>query len=108
MRNCLFASTLHIFDRFGEISAAAVMMGQLVDMLFEPICEQLLDSSTRALVQNPSALGEYRVVRDLLGQRVLEGEFDVTHGRLLVDELRQLEIREHSFQFRVASRYRCL
>jgi len=42
-----------------------------------------------------AALEQKRTVGDFLGKRVFEDVFNVTGGRLLVDELRELQPAEH-------------
>ena len=77
-----------------RVGAAAVMVGQLGQVIVDPILEQRLDRLTRALMQEPAALHQHGVVRDFLGQRVFEDVLGFGKGGLLVDELAELEIRE--------------
>ncbi len=49
--------------------------------------KQPLDGRSRSLVQEFAPLDQQRVVGNVVGQRVLEGVFDISHRRLLVDEL---------------------
>ena len=49
-------------------------------------------------MSGPAAFDQHRVVRDFLGQRVLEAVLDIADRGLLVDELGQLQIAEHSIE----------
>src|SRR5229473_1206801 len=90
--------TLQILDRLDEVIAADVMMGQLVQMVLQLPSENRLEGLSGALVQELAALDQYRVVGDLLRQRMLEDVFDIAGGRLFVDELRRLQVGEHTLQ----------
>src|SRR5713101_3466300 len=58
-----------------RIGSAAVVVGQLGQVIVDPILEQRLDRLTRALMQESAALDQYGIVRDLLREHVLEGIF---------------------------------
>jgi hypothetical protein len=58
-----------------------------------------------ALVQKLAALLKNRVVGDLLREGMLEDVFDIAGGRLLVDELAQLEVIEQAVEFVIRFRH---
>src|SRR5713226_9506227 len=74
------------------------MMRQLDEMIVQLLCEHRLKRYSGSLVQELAALEQQRVVGDLLRQRMLEDVLDIAGGRLLVDELRHLQVREPSLQ----------
>ncbi len=75
------------------------MMGRFGQMVLQPIGKQRLKRLRCAFVQQPAALGEHRVVSDLQGQGMLESVFDIAHHGLFVDELSELQRRQHPLQF---------
>jgi hypothetical protein len=88
-----------VFHRLGYVAAAVEVMGQLGQMILQPIAKQILDRLGRAFVQQPAALDKHRVVGNFLGQGMLESVFDIGKGRLLVDELGQPQQRKCRLQF---------
>jgi hypothetical protein len=54
-------------------------------------------------MQRLASLGQHRVVRHLLRQRVLEFVFDLRKGRLFVNELAKLQSGKYPLQFVVRS-----
>ena len=75
------------------------MMRELGQMLFELAVVKRFERCADPLVHLLAPLDQYRVVGDFLGQRVLEGVFDVADRRLLVDELADLQVVEQSVEF---------
>jgi hypothetical protein len=63
------------------------MMREVVVMIGQTRSEQRFGRHRSALVQKLAALGQERVVSNLLRECMLEYIFDITGGRLLVDEL---------------------
>ena len=68
----------------------------------DPICSNRMElggvgsaSEDLARVQELAPFDQQRVVGHLLRQRMLEDVFDVADRRLLVDELRHLQVAEH-------------
>src|ERR1700736_958063 len=70
-------------------------------MVVEPFGVDRLDSGANPLVQRPPPLRPNGAIRDLQGQRMLEGVLDVGQRWLLVDELPKLQIAEYPFQFAI-------
>jgi len=77
------------------------MVRQLMVALLEPVLKQPLDGLRRAFVQLSAALQQQRVVRHVLGQGVLKRILRLRKGRLLVDELPLLQMRQASLHFRL-------
>ena len=84
-----FALSRHrlTLDRFFDVRAAGVMVGELAKMVFDRILEQLSDCGADPFVKCLAALDEDRVIGHLLRQCVLEGVLDVAEGGLLINEL---------------------
>ena len=74
------------------------MVGQLGQVIVDPLLEQRLDRLTRALMQESAALHQHRVVRHLLRERVLEGIFRFPQCGSFVDELAGLQTLQHRLQ----------
>jgi len=66
------------------------MVGEFGQMVFERTCVERFERRANTFVQLLAPLQQYRVVRDLLSQCMLENVFGVAQGRLLVDELSEL------------------
>src|SRR5216684_3449946 len=81
-----------------RVGGAAVMVGQLGQVIVDPILEQRLDSLTRALMQESAALHQHRVVRHLLRERMLEGVFRFPQCGSFVDELAGLQTLQYRLQ----------
>ena len=88
-----------ILDGLDLVAAARKMMGQFGDVIVERRSVDRFNGMTHMLVQPLAALEEHGVVSHFLGERVLEDVFDVDDGRLLVDELAQLQPCDQAFQF---------
>jgi hypothetical protein len=58
-----------------------------------------LDRLGSPFVQKPAALSQQGVVGHVVGQRVLEGVFDINRRRLLVDELARLQAGQQTIEF---------
>ena len=83
----LFASQTQVLDRLGGVVARTIVVGEIGVVVFQPLMVQRFDRLASTLVQQFAAFGKQRVVGDIVGQRVLEGVFDIARCRLLVDEL---------------------
>src|SRR5216683_5442853 len=94
----LLARPPQVFDRLADVIAEAVMTRQLAQVIVQLPGEHRLQRNSGALVQELAALDQQRVIGDLLRQRVLEDVFDIARGRLLVYELRHLQLGEHPLQ----------
>src|SRR3984893_18322835 len=94
----LAPGTRQILYGLARVGGAAVMVGQLGEVIVDPLLEQRLDRLTRALMQEPAALHQHRVVRHLLRERVLEGIFRLPQCGLLVDELAGLQALQYWLQ----------
>src|SRR5229473_2807973 len=68
-----------------------VMVSESLDMIFEVARERHLDSCSGPRMNQFAPLDQHRAVSDLLRECVLEGVFDLSYSRLLVDELRELQ-----------------
>ena len=80
------------------------MMREFAQMIVQLPGKHRLQCLACALVQLFAPLNQQRVVGDLPRQRVLENVLGVTHRRLLVDELAQLQIIEQPVEFFIWSR----
>ena len=65
------------------------MMRQLGDVIVQRGGVDRLDRMTHMLMQLLATFEQHRVVSHFVGERVLEGVFDVNDRWLLVDELAQ-------------------
>jgi hypothetical protein len=74
------------------VAAAIKVASQFSVVVIEPIGMEGFERLGNSLMQAAPSLHEQRAVRHLLGQRVLEGVFDLAHRRLLVYELAQLQM----------------
>src|ERR1700737_1022122 len=74
-----------------RVGAAAVRVGQLGQVIIDPILEQRLERLTRALMQKPAALHQHRVVRHLLREHVLEAVYRFSQSGLFVDEFASMQ-----------------
>src|SRR5260221_12851701 len=74
-----------------RVGGAAVMVSKLGQVIVDPLLEQRLDRLTRALMQEPAALDQHRVVRHFLREYVLEGICRFSQCALLIDELAGLQ-----------------
>ncbi len=70
------------------------VMGQSVDVLVEASRVEALDGLHDARVQRPAMLEEQAAVRHVVGERVLEGVFEVRPEPGLVEELGGQEVLE--------------
>jgi hypothetical protein len=95
----LLARQPQIFDRLGNVIAAAVVMGQVAQMIVQLPGEHRLQGLTSVLVRELAPLDQQRVVGDLLRKSMLEDVFDFGQGRLLIDEFGELQIREYAVEF---------
>jgi hypothetical protein len=57
-----------------------------------------LDGTRRLVMDRAAPLGQYRVVGDLLRQRMLEGVLGTSQARLLVDELAHLQVHQYRLE----------
>src|SRR5688500_15928048 len=70
------------------------MAGQLLDVFWRMIASELLESAQDARVKYASALAKQALIRDLEGERVLEGVFKLGEEAALIQELGCLELGE--------------
>ena len=89
---------------FARVAAQPIVARKFAAAIFEPIREQGFDRCADPIVQLLAPFDQYRVVRDLLGERVLEDELRVAHRWLLVDELAQLQVIKQGAEFVVSFR----
>src|SRR5271154_5872002 len=75
------------------------MMREFGQMFLDRTCVEGLERRSSALVQLLAPLDQNRVVGHFLRQRVLEDVLGVADGRLLVNELAQLQVIEHAVEF---------
>ena len=86
----LLAGQLQVFNRLCDVGAVAVMPGKFAQVIVQLLGEEGFNPLASALMQQLTPLHQHRVVRNLLGERVLEGVLGIADRRLLVDELAQL------------------
>ena len=94
------AATLALLDRkeaisdcFFGIAAVGVMMRQCCEVIAQVIAIDRFQAGADPFVQQPPAFIENRVIRYVMGKSMLERVLEVSHRRLLVDELTQLKTR---------------
>src|SRR5262249_27472187 len=79
-------------------------MGEVGEMVVEAVGGELLNRLRNPLMHHLSPLDQYRVVRRLLGERVLEHVLDIAIiSGLLVDELGELELGQRPLQLLLGS-----
>src|SRR5229473_3178616 len=81
-------------ERLRSIVAHQKVMSQLAQVVLELPCVTRLDGMRCALMGSAAPFGQQRVVCNLVGKRVLEGILRTSEGRLLIDELAELKVRQ--------------
>src|SRR5262245_56112209 len=74
--------------------ASQGMVREAVDLLVQPVANQLLQHLHNLGMQGPSPLLEQTAVGHLLGEGVLEGVLDVGQEACLIEELSGLQVSE--------------
>src|SRR5229473_6721823 len=87
----LLSGLVQVLDGFLRIATARVVMRQLVVVLFYPLVKELLDCLRGLFMPSFAAFDEYRVVRNLLCQSMLETVLYFRERRLLVEKFFVLE-----------------
>ena len=68
------------------------MPSDLGAIFIEAIRKYCFNRGADVFVQGPALVAQYRVISNLLRERMFKGEFNITCRRQLVDELGQLQI----------------
>src|SRR5713226_2731973 len=80
---------------FGRITAAAMMVGELGQVVVEPPSENRLDRLRRTLMQQPAPLAQDRTIGDLMRQYMLERIDRVARVGFLVNKVVDLQFEKH-------------
>ena len=85
---------LQVRDRLLPHLAAESMVSHALDLLAQPIAVQRFDRLHDPGMERAPAVLQHAAVRDLVGQRVLEGVLEIREEARLVQELGRLEVSE--------------
>src|SRR6266851_594282 len=83
----LLARTNEVVNRAGIVSTAAIMIGEVRQVVIDGVNEQGLERLSGTFVQQLAPLEQERIVCHFLSQRMLEDILDFRKCRMLVDEL---------------------
>ena len=73
-------------------------MGKHLDLLVQALGMQALDRLHDGSMERAAAILQQRAISDVVGERVLEGVFQIREKPRLVQELRRLQLRERTPQ----------
>ena len=95
----LFGGTPQKCNRLGRIAAAAVVLGQVGEVIIKLIGKEFFDRDRGSFVHFAAPFAQHGIVGDFLGERVLESILAFRKGRLFINEFGKLQSGQLARQF---------